>query len=1439
MPSSFNDRVERIKWELEMDPKTPLSTVVTKANEAMRLEPTGTLPDQVDRLLVVMGIALRSDNIGQPRVAPPPLRPPPPETYGGRPPAPRQLYEAVQYQQRQRPQHQYEHKRPPQQQPPPPAHHSYQQRPPSPPPPRHRPMPPSAVMLHLALPRLSGPAQRLWEPEPLQPSHMQRQQQAISWSQPPQPGPRPVPAALAAHHSGTPAHQPPALGHALPSATLTAPPPQTRLSLQAQPPSEAQMQLPSLHVQRPSMPESAAHPQDMPPCLPLQAAPPSPTGHATPPSPTHPHGVAASSTQSLPVADGAHSSANAAALAARARAKAAAAAAAEAEAEAKAAAAAAAAAAAKVRKACLHEPPALLPEAHNTEMHPHQSAADEAAESTAAAQISSTDPPKPVDDGYEASINAATDADATTATAVTVDSHSRPAAADFPRADVSKAITGTGTGTGTGGDGAIPLVATPDDASVTCRRSISSTWLTPAASTFLVEAPPSSVEQLSAAAGPATLDTAFTKALGHDHMALPLGTIAVLKELKVAGLLDQVIRSFAPARLSTTSPLTVPSYRRRTVEAAVKHWSALSYRSSTDPPLTVAFHGDGLLERLTSAEMRGYASTLGVPHRVAILACGGDGVEHLLLRLHLDAYQMRCGLGVRVRSHCLMIGAANLLALTRSLVGMAEGTGVVGAPPALVVQGIQQLVDLLHASAAASEAASFATSPADSTASFIATSSSSSALALQDADEHKARPPTGESTVDGRRPGASSQAEGDTKADGEGDAAEGKSDRVDDGDALASNNSGEGGNEGGEGGNEGGTESCNEGDMERVKEGCKEAWSRPTVYVCTLIHMHGPHRWVREVNELIDATNAAIINGAVQGATVLRVALANEPRFYESDGIHPSSAGYEKLVHQFNTLIPALAVELKAEAKAAQLAQAAVAAAEAAAAEAEAEAAVAAALAAQKALLSTKINFSKAKKETAEAAKAAADEAAEAARIAAIEYRYWSEEVAAARSRAAAEVLQASMRARRARVCGLEVSGASITGAAAAARAHVRAAARSNSNDKQHQERFGLWTRKRCWAASVLQAFVRKRMLKACEPCEHVEDDASPDGECFRCGGTGHWARNCREGRWIDPNVECQAKLRLRAVREQRVGDTGLLVTSIVISTRLYVGPVSTRWPTRLRLKVVEGGFVSASVLLCSVDAEMRAAAGKTRLCRFFDRFGNCNQGEACSHAHGLHELTPEAIQEYLARPPPPSLLPEGREPMRREDLYGQYKTQLCDRWVQSGRCALGGSCSFAHGEMELQDRKRGMSERELFRIEQTSKSRPCRIFIQTGKCPNGASCLFVHGEVERFTGSRGGRGGGDGDGGSGSDNGPPCLCLKPFSGCRLWPIASDGSHAVRRGQGSGVSDCTMTLLGNLSQFCATFYHVNSWEAGVKLCLHWPADETGAQLWPSRLSRNP
>ena len=187
--------------------------------------------------------------------------------------------------------------------------------------------------------------------------------------------------------------------------------------------------------------------------------------------------------------------------------------------------------------------------------------------------------------------------------------------------------------------------------------------------------------------------------------------------------------------------------------------------------------------------------------------------------------------------------------------------------------------------------------------------------------------------------------------------------------------------------------------------------------------------------------------------------------------------------------------------------------------------------------------------------------------------------------------------------------------------------------------------------------------------------------------------------------------------------------------TGLGLSRYPRRDPVKLRLHVHNDGSVAATISPQSWIS--RDALWKTRLCHTFERYGQCHLGRTCKYAHSIEELTEEARHALSAgRPsgqlgkPQQSFQPQ-RKPQRLEDLYGRYKTKLCEQWMLEGRCRMGGACSFAHGDEELKRPTRGLSERELFRAEVMARSRMCRFWMQTGSCLNGAACLYAHGEEQ------------------------------------------------------------------------------------------------------------
>ncbi|WOG92901.1 hypothetical protein DCAR_0312178 [Daucus carota subsp. sativus] len=65
----------------------------------------------------------------------------------------------------------------------------------------------------------------------------------------------------------------------------------------------------------------------------------------------------------------------------------------------------------------------------------------------------------------------------------------------------------------------------------------------------------------------------------------------------------------------------------------------------------------------------------------------------------------------------------------------------------------------------------------------------------------------------------------------------------------------------------------------------------------------------------------------------------------------------------------------------------------------------------------------------------------------------------------------------------------------------------------------------------------------------------------------------------------------------------------------------------------------------------------------------------------------------------------------------GMQKTELCNKWEESGECPYGNNCRFAHGIAEL---------RPVIRHPRY-KTEICRMFIAGNKCPYGHRCHFRH----------------------------------------------------------------------------------------------------------------
>jgi len=111
----------------------------------------------------------------------------------------------------------------------------------------------------------------------------------------------------------------------------------------------------------------------------------------------------------------------------------------------------------------------------------------------------------------------------------------------------------------------------------------------------------------------------------------------------------------------------------------------------------------------------------------------------------------------------------------------------------------------------------------------------------------------------------------------------------------------------------------------------------------------------------------------------------------------------------------------------------------------------------------------------------------------------------------------------------------------------------------------------------------------------------------------------------------------------------------------------------------ITGGRQRATATTTTTTTSAPTIFEKTRLCKFFEK-GRCRRGQACTFAHGGHELAPAP------------------------DFY---RTQLCLDFFRVGDCPMGRSCNFAHSAEEVrlsQIPKKGVAQSRPADMEQARR---------------------------------------------------------------------------------------------------------------------------------------
>ena len=92
-----------------------------------------------------------------------------------------------------------------------------------------------------------------------------------------------------------------------------------------------------------------------------------------------------------------------------------------------------------------------------------------------------------------------------------------------------------------------------------------------------------------------------------------------------------------------------------------------------------------------------------------------------------------------------------------------------------------------------------------------------------------------------------------------------------------------------------------------------------------------------------------------------------------------------------------------------------------------------------------------------------------------------------------------------------------------------------------------------------------------------------------------------------------------------------------------------------------------------------------------------------------------------------------------------QYKTVLCQQFMEGNGCQFGESCSFAHGHGEVEflltlthmfnliSQVRNV-QMNLAALNPNYKGSLCKYFMTTGECEFGSICQYAHGNMVRFS---------------------------------------------------------------------------------------------------------